>query len=70
MMCVVVFLLFMLVLLVYLLYRAFKKQDYGLAIAILLLVLSMAVNHHFWHISYNISLLALLAVLPPLSDTE
>ena len=64
------FLLFMLGLLVYLLYRAFKKQYYGLAIAILLIVLSMAVNHHFWHISYNISLLALLAVLPPVSDTE
>lgn len=63
----VVFLLFMLGLLVYLLYRAFKKQYYGLALAVLLIVLSMAVNHHFWHISYNIILLALLANLPTLS---
>ena len=63
----VVFLLFMLGLLVYLLYRAFKKQYYGLALAVLLIALSMAVNHHFWHISYNIILLALLANLPTLS---
>ena len=66
----IVFLLFMLGLLVYLLYRAFKKQYYGLAIAVLLIALSMAVNHHFWHVSYNVSLLALLAVLPTVSDTK
>lgn len=66
----VVFLLFMLGLLVYLLYRAFKKRYYGLAIAVLLIALSMAVNHHFWHVSYNVSLLALLAVLPTVSDTK
>lgn len=59
----VVFLLFMLGLLVYLLYRAFKKQYYSLAIAVLLIALSMAVNHHFWHISYNVFLLATLANL-------
>ena len=66
----IVFLLFMLGLLVYLLYRAFKKQYYGLAIAILLIAMSMAVNHHFWHVSYNVSLLALLAVLPTVSNAE
>lgn len=66
----VIFLLFMLGLLAYLLYRAFKIRYYGLAIAVLLIALSMAVNHHFWHMSYNVSLLALLAVLPPALDTE
>ncbi len=66
----VVFLLFMLGLLVYLLYRAFKKQYYGLALAVLLIALSMAVNHHFWHISYNVVLLALLANLPTLSKNK
>ncbi len=60
----IIFLLSMLALLIYLLYRAYSHKYYGLVIAVLLISFSMAINHHFWHISYNMSLLALLAVLP------
>lgn len=60
----IIFLLSMLALLIYLLYHAYSHKYYGLVIAVLLISFSMAINHHFWHISYNMSLLALLAVLP------
>lgn len=65
-----IFLLFMLGLLFYVSYRAFQVQYFGLVVGILLIVLSMAINHHFWQLSYNVILLALFSKLPNYAKTR
>lgn len=59
----IIFFIGMLLLLSYLIKKSFKMSNYSLVVAILLIVFSMAINHHFWHISYNIIILATLAKL-------
>lgn len=59
----IIFFVGMLYLLGYIIKKSFRAQNYSLITALLLVVISMAVNHHFWHISYNIILLATWAQL-------
>lgn len=59
----VIFFIGMLCLLGYIIKRSFQLQAYSIVAAILLIVLSMAINHHFWNISYNIILLVTWAQL-------
>lgn len=59
----IVFFVGMLCLLDQLVKRSFQVQVYSIVAALLLVVLSMAINHHFWSISYNILPLAACAQL-------
>lgn len=60
----ILFFIFMMCVLCFLIFKAYKHMYYGLILAVILVVISMAINHHFWNISYNVILLATLAKMP------
>lgn len=60
----ILFFIFMMCVLCFLIFKAYKHMYYGLILAVILIVISMAINHHFWNISYNVILLATLAKMP------
>lgn len=60
----ILFFIFMMCVLCFLIFKAYKHMHYGLILAVILIVISMAINHHFWNISYNVILLATLAKMP------
>lgn len=60
----ILFFIFMMCVICFLIFKAYKHMYYGLILAVILIVISMAINHHFWNISYNVILLATLAKMP------
>lgn len=66
----ILFSIFMMCVLFFLIFKAYQYMYYSLVLALILIVISMAINHHFWNISYNIVLLATLARLPHYESYE